>query len=75
MKAMLCFPLPCPVASGGLWCSIVGRVFSDNGTCVTRAVSGGGFSSVGSFVFFFWLVFWQFAMWLLTWLLLFAQNV
>jgi hypothetical protein len=72
------FSLPCLVAFGGLWCLIVGGVFSDEGACVTRAVFGGGFSPVGSFVLgifsilFFWLVLWQFALWLLTWSLFFA---
>jgi len=62
------FPLPCLVGTSGLWCSIVGGVFSGN-TC---AVSGGGFYSVGSFVLgvfsilFFWLVLWQFALWSLV---------
>lgn len=75
------FPLSYLVATGGLWCSIVGRLFSNDGACVTHAVFGDDFSSVGSsvfgcfFCFFFLLVPWQFALWLLTWSLLFAQNV
>jgi hypothetical protein len=62
------FPLPRLVASGGLWCSIVGGVFSGDRTCVTRAVSSGDFSSVSSSglgvfsILFFWLVLYRFAL-------------
>jgi hypothetical protein len=60
--------LPRLVASGGLWCSIVGGVFSGDRTCVTRAVSSGDFSSVSSSglgvfsILFFWLVLYRFAL-------------